>query len=799
MITTEHNAKPIATPKSGLFATLCGLLHIQGTGAPKSGQGIGAFEVGHRLILAGLATTLGVLAFTTAPALAAGDANAAGCPFETESSPGFRSFLPDCRAYELASPAFGGGQFAGARGATADGEHLLAIAFADIADTENLEQENANELGAMYEFSRTAEGWEAEALDPPASEFPRREFAFASADLERSLWKVQVPSTANEETELVERYDGWTLAIREPAGEGKGRFVLLGPVVAPGHAAVGESPTYFVPGASADLSHVLLEVRSGADQLWAGDGTVEGGQSLYEYDGTSEREPILVGVKNIGPLHGSPYINENATLLSACGTAFDAVSGDGEIVYLAAQHVEGCASSQPSVNEIYARVGRAKTLAISEPPLSTPGRNCTEVCETDETDEADRSDGAFQGESADGEHVFFTSQQPLVNEALGQGDCLYGETVSGEGLEAHLTAIQLLACNVTSVPAVATDGTRVYFTSEKELTSEPNANGEKAAAGSSNLFVAQSGEPGVAYVARETSEVHTTPDGAFAVFASARDLMGTEDTSEVEQLFEYDAITKGVVRVSKGATGAYECPGTHVIEEGYGCDGNTATSQDTPRQPLARPLSPPGQWAGTAMEPTGDSSYLAVAESGVVVFTSPLALTPGAAPARTFGQGNQTENVYEYRDGDVYLISAGDESAPLDSNVPRVLGVDESGRDIYFRSTDGLLAQDTDTQSSWYDAREEGGFPAPLTTAGCFGEACQGPLSEPPLLPSSGGTEATSAGDNAAPLVTSVPVAKPKPAAKCKKGFVKKKNKCVVRHVRGGKKGHRARKGSVRS
>ena len=82
---TEHNTKTPSTT-TGLSALLCALLHIKGTSTPKTSQGsatpktgrrtatpkTGAPKTSLRLTLSVLATTLGALAFTSAPALAAG-------------------------------------------------------------------------------------------------------------------------------------------------------------------------------------------------------------------------------------------------------------------------------------------------------------------------------------------------------------------------------------------------------------------------------------------------------------------------------------------------------------------------------------------------------------------------------------------------------------------------------------------------------------------------------------------------------------------------------------------------------
>jgi DNA-binding beta-propeller fold protein YncE len=59
----ETVANPASTPRVGLFAVLCVLFHVKGTGASKTSR---------RPILSVLAMTLGALAFTTAPALASG-------------------------------------------------------------------------------------------------------------------------------------------------------------------------------------------------------------------------------------------------------------------------------------------------------------------------------------------------------------------------------------------------------------------------------------------------------------------------------------------------------------------------------------------------------------------------------------------------------------------------------------------------------------------------------------------------------------------------------------------------------
>jgi len=226
-------------------------------------------------LAAPLVILLALFALPASSAMATGDINhPSACPPETEGSPGFRAFLPDCRAFELVTPSFGAGQPAFGFGEhapsiSADGEHVVAISYGGFCGTEELEEAQFV-FGALYEFSRTPGGWSCEALDPPASEYPRRRFDYPSADLSKSLWEL-VPGHSGEEvvfTPAEQDYDGYDLAVREATAGGKGRFTVLGPVVAPGHVVErNESEPiqqpFGVAGAAADLSHVLLSVISG--------------------------------------------------------------------------------------------------------------------------------------------------------------------------------------------------------------------------------------------------------------------------------------------------------------------------------------------------------------------------------------------------------------------------------------------------------------------------------------------------------------------------------------------------------
>jgi hypothetical protein len=630
---------------------------------------------------------------------------------------------------------------------SADGTRLIGIAFAGFAEAENVENQSLD-FGAIYEFSRTSTGWHTESLEPPATFVARSLFVASSGDLSRTLWELTV-AAPGEETSGIEELEHYAFAVREATPSGV-RFVAVGPENPVGAPA----PSNFeFSGASADLSHVLFNIPASEQQVWPGDGTHEGARSLYEYVGTGEHEPTLVGVKNAGPLEGVVHKNEHAELLSACGTllgsqgqgqgsAYNAVSANGAVVFFTALECAG----EPQVNELYARIAGSRTVPISEPTVA----DCQQ-CKT-----GSRSNALFEGASQDGSKVFFLSEQELLPGAKGENLYEY-DFGAQEGKR-----VTLIAPEAAGVVRISTDGSRVYFVSTAALSSSPDSSlapgHQTPTAGQPNMYGFGTASGRMAFVVTLTAgnaldeevwhredrnrPAETTPSGSFLVFASRSDLT-SDDTSSVRQIFEYDAHAESLVRVSRGqrATG---------VPERFGDDGDGEASN----------LIGTPNYTGS-LKPEYAASMLSLSEQGVVVFTSADALAPHAV--RT---GHQ--NIYEYRGGNVYLISPADEAAPLRAEMSRLLGIDQSGNDVFFFTTTDLVQQSLDTQAAWYDAREGGGALPPVSLPGCAGDACQGGLSATPFLPAQGGSATIAGGGNLVPLA-SRSVVKPRSLTRAQK------------------------------
>jgi hypothetical protein len=225
------------------------------------------------------------------------------------------------------------------------------------------------------------------------------------------------------------------------------------------------------------------------------------------------------------------------------------------------------------------------------------------------------------------------------------------------------------------------------------------------------------------------------------VFTSTNQLTaGSGNASGAPQVYRFDAQTGQLLRVSVG-------------ENGFNDNGNLGTGAATivPARSFADHFGTP------RTDPTmsDDGSY--------VFFQSPIGLTPQAlddVPIDSFG--DLAQNVYEWHDGEVSLISDGhddtgefenqctqDERYPDFNTASSVclLGTDPSGTNVFFQTADSLVAQDTDTQVDIYDARIGGGFAA-SSPVQCNGDKCQGLPGAPPAIPTAATVMFTGPGDS---------------------------------------------------
>jgi hypothetical protein len=676
----------------------------------------------------------------TGSAAAVGDATSGGDACPNEASPGFRASLPDCRAYEQVTPVFKDGVSLGGRAVAENGSGVIAHVLGGFAGIEG-----STELaGATYQLSRSSTGWAVTAISPPSALFPAQMWLVASPELSSTLWIAHTPA---------ESIAAENLYIRDESGT----MEKIGPLLPPSFA-IGPSSGEFTAflygpevqyrGASADLSHVLfaLEKPQEYGYSWPGDATT-GDESLYEYVGRGQVRPELVGVDNEGHL-----ISTCSTYLGSfrSGDVYNALSADGSVVFFTAEDAGGCGAVKgPVVNELYARVDQIETVPISEPTTGAGG-TCI-ACNDSEPKPAQ-----FAGASQNGSKVFFLTEQELLPGASKTGDSLYEYDFDApHGFQVSLASPGASEPDVQGVARVSEDGSHVYFVAQGVLTTEPDrslpAGHQQALAGGDNLYVYQRD---VAYPAghvsfiatlcsgTETSgsdtdeqcqspesdegdwsatdarKVQATPDGRFLVFRSAGDLT-PGDTSDMPQVFEYDAQTGELVWVSRPRAG-YTAP------EGLGAAESSAEF--------------PGQAYSTEISPSAAARSLEVSSDGsIVVFNSMGALTSEAEQAAAA----KARSAYEYEssvasggtisNGNVYYISGEGNTTPLNTGVE---GLDASGQDIFFQTAAPLVPQDTDTQNDIYDARENGGFLAPDPPAECIAEACTGPALAPSLIPS---------------------------------------------------------------
>jgi DNA-binding beta-propeller fold protein YncE len=366
--------------------------------------------------------------------------------------------------------------------------------------------------------------------------------------------------------------------------------------------------------------------------------------------------------------------------------------------------------------------------------------------------------GSFSTMSADGTRVLFTDENKLTPDSTaesGTPDLYECEIVEEEQVGKLMATCKLSDLTVAKagehadVLRVSTlgsqDSSYVYFLAKGVLA-------EGAESGQDNLYVWDGGTITfiVTLTAGDQGVGAVSPDGAWLAFVSRKSLTGYDNTppggGPVEEIYLYSA-----------ATGQLVCASCNPSGEASIADAETSLASS--RQ---RPLS----------------------DGGRLFFQTREALVP----SDTNGQ----VDVYEYEDGQPSPISSG-----TSLNESRFEGASESGDDVFFRSRQQLVPQDAEEEARViYDARVGGGIAAPSTPPPCAtADACRTPVSPQPSIFGAPSSATFSGAGNLAPSVAAKPKAKhrPKPA-KCKKGFVKKKGRCVKGPKKAGKSAHANRR-----
>jgi hypothetical protein len=615
------------------------------------------------------------------------------CP-NAEYRTGLSTGLPDCRVYELVTPADTAGMTPeAANTATHQFNNWLVTPHDEAAGDRlsyfvdgTLAGFDGNGTRDGYRAQRApgahpSDGWSSELFSPSYLEaavdlnHPAIQEGIAS-DQQYSLWKVR-PIEGSLATGAYLRTPG----NFEPLGQGSlgtdldafSHYVSAG-----GAHVIFSSEAHLEPGAPAAPTNAIYDRAAGVPRA-----------EVVSLPPSPPAEPSPTEEEEYEDIQ-EEFETMNATYLGS--------TEDGRAV---AFEVGGV---------LYLRRNNEETIQV------TPGPS------------------TFAGVSEEGDRVFYAA---TVSTASGIPDpaTLYtcdanaGRCVGG-GAPPGQTVIAPESVFVN----VSADGSNAFFVSEKALTgSEENESGEVAEEGRHNLYAWEVGSQATSFISqldgrdfvsfdglinirldawsrairmgRGNAPTRSTSDGDVFVFQSHAQLTGYDNEGRVE-IYRYDpAAARGeqLICVSCDPSGAPPSGGSRLQDLRLG----------------SAPQS-------TTLIPN-------VTEDGdAVFFGSDDQLLPEDA--------NDVADVYEWRaqgiggckrlDGCLALISSGqgDRDNFLYSMTP-------DGHDVFFSTLQKLVGADITGSPSIYDARVEGGIPDPPAAAPCQGDACQGQGSTPPALP----------------------------------------------------------------
>lgn len=671
---------------------------------------------------------------------------------------GFSADLPDCRAFEMVSPVDkeGGdiaslGDTAGLFQAAAEGTGLAYSSYRAFGDAQ------ASPYTSQYIGTRTAAGWSSHNVSPPrganlldAASTSSSQYSLFSSDLCHAWLRNDTNSI------LAPGAVGTfaTIYARDDCDPEADTYTAILPLTS-------AQPKYRVPkefaptlqGVSANGSHVVIRAN---DRLTDSGPDVGGEKPLvYEWFKGKLRMVCVLPNGTVGTT-GCSAGSANGKSSGFTNSLTHAISDDGSRIFWS--------DSTNENGKLYVRIdGKNPTVQITNVQTQ------------------------FWSAAADGSKAIYST-----------GDLTAGKAALFEYDVDQNTATPI-AHEVAGLLGASDDASRIYLVSKEALA----AGGE---AGAPNLYFYEAGEGGtfafigqlskgdaklsggtlpiLSPVDHEPSRhlARVSADGEHAVFVSNSKVLSeaaaSYDNTDVAsgepdaEVYRYDAQAHALNCVSCNPSNVR--PAGRALGVGAG----------------APKLGEAVYWAAAIIRPFANELYASrvlSSDGSRVYFESFEALVPSDT--------NGTQDVYEWEapgigtcdeedpafnpatGGCVSLISTG--KSPADS---RFLDASADGSDVFITTGLSLLPQDPGLVDA-YDARVDGGFPAPpQPSPPCEGEACQSPPG-PPVDATPGSMTIQGSGN-----------VKSGGKKGCPKGRHKVHGKCKKVH----RKGHRAQRSHQR-